>query len=1479
MRLAFASFAGLLSVALFAAPERPTRGLLGHWDFSEVMAGISPDVSSEARDAELHGPTPVAGPFGRALAFAGGGASVVLPEIPALDGSDELTVSCWVLWQDTGRYPNILTGGAWSPGGFMMFVGDDSCSFRMGRPGHRAGRPGDEWQETGAPLVNRIERGRWYHLAATFQRPRIVTYVDGEPVGGANWDYPVGHAGDIRIGAWTGRESHRGLIDELKIHRQALSAAEIRAEFEATSAGRNPGGFSPAWQPVEGDDAEVPVIAIYRSEASELAIDSLGRIASLRTLPDGRELVRSPLPLVVAQVEDRRLLGRQCRREGDELVIELRRQAGEVRLRVTPRRGYFRFEVVQVPELDSLVFCQLAPTSADERGAMLGMLSDDTHGVCLRALNLDTNVTMPSGGTVLAATTYAEYGIGRGDVALVAARREELRDILKQVVETEDIPKSELGGPWAMESEDNRGSYLFSEISEANADAWIDLARRGGFTHIHFHGWWASLGHYEPNRGRFPDGLASMKRVVDRIHAAGLKASMHTLTGCISTNDPWVTPVPDPRLAADASYTLARDLGPEDQEIFLAEPFGNHDVVWSYSGTGNVVRIGGELIHYGEISREEPYALRRCIRGAFGSRPAAHAAGAQVDHLLQRYLAFYPEQNSTLVDELADRVAHVFNTVGMDGIYFDGSEGMGNWRAIAVMRHAIFRRLERPALAEASCWGHHNWWFHSRLGAWDHPRWAPKPFTDRHIAHAETHRVEDLLEPQLGWWALLGPSPVSRGMYPDEVEYFIGKTMGMDAAMSIQGVNVGARPPNARQNDYFTVLGWYENLRLARYFTPETTAMLREPGREFRLRQESAGHWQFRPLLAAKQRIDDAPGEWTVDNPHAEQPLRLRIEALHAVEPYDSPQAALVSDFADLAEFRQRRRSAGVSLAASLDTERVQAGPHSLRLLAGNAGAEPRAAWAEFGTHFQLYRDIRPGEALGLWVHGDGKGAVLNVQLQTPREHSHCFAEHYIDLDFVGWKYVEIPFRERSSERYHEFAWPYYSQHGIFRNRLQTHVVSALTLYLGNLPEGGEVEVLVSPIHCLPIRSLPLAGMTLAVNGSVPLALPDVATSGGYLEVDEDGVGTVRDPRGEILETFALPDDLPRLRAGENSFALSAAPNEGYRTRAEVTVFSLGEPVGERNRAELVDWSRLGREYTQPRTLAGNEPHAWELPVRPEAVGAGLEVELELAGNFGIPEWHDRPENPVIEACDDPARFELSEHNQYSRYAYDASIRGAPANPGVSQDLLLEPAVSKTGQALRYTASSQRDDNGGWSAKGRRFDPPLDLSDARGLGFWLHGDGKGQIFKAQLRDVEGKWHDMNTRVDFTGWRYVAFGWENLQLDPRRIEYLIFYYNAIPGGTTVSCVVDDVRALHSAIRIDGPVLEVNGTRVVLPVELGSGDRLLVTPSACLLRRPGTELTIPLPTPLPGLRPGPNQVRLQLDLPGGGTARASLVKVYP
>ncbi len=62
--------------------------------------------------------------------------------------------------------------------------------------------------------------------------------------------------------------------------------------------------------------------------------------------------------------------------------------------------------------------------------------------------------------------------------------------------------------------------------------------------------------------------------------------------------------------------------------------------------------------------------------------------------------------------------------------------------------------------------------------------------------------------------------------------------------------------------------------------------------------------------------------------------------------------------------------------------------------------------------------------ALGLWVHGDDSGALLNLQVLSAR---HTAAggvgDHYITLDFSGWRYFTLV--EFESERVMDLGWPY----------------------------------------------------------------------------------------------------------------------------------------------------------------------------------------------------------------------------------------------------------------------------------------------------------------------------------------------------------------------------------------------------------------------------------------------------------------------
>ena len=178
-------------------------------------------------------------------------------------------------------------------------MADKTCSFRMGRPGPRSGEAAHPWQETSASFINGFQTGKWYHLAATFKRPTITTYVNGQKAGTAKWDYPVGYQGDLQIGQWNGGQScHKGLIDEVKVFNRALSAEEVQASYAAESP-RRTAPNSAAYKIVP---AVSQPIAMIENQLAKLGIDRQGRCISLIEKGTGRELLAKAAPLATIKV-------------------------------------------------------------------------------------------------------------------------------------------------------------------------------------------------------------------------------------------------------------------------------------------------------------------------------------------------------------------------------------------------------------------------------------------------------------------------------------------------------------------------------------------------------------------------------------------------------------------------------------------------------------------------------------------------------------------------------------------------------------------------------------------------------------------------------------------------------------------------------------------------------------------------------------------------------------------------------------------------------------------------------------------------------------------------------------------------------------------------------------------------------------------------------------------------------------------------
>jgi hypothetical protein len=838
-------------------------------------------------------------------------------------------------------------------------------------------------------------------------------------------------------------------------------------------------------------------------------------------------------------------------------------------LRVAVRAHYFVFEVLSVSGegVEELVFAQLPLTL---RGR-----PDEPFACCALALNLQTNVPqVPRASDHLWAACYPRFGLAGAKVALIACPQSELRAVMQEVVSAaDDLPHSPIGGPWALGQEINEGSYLFNfgNLTEKTADDWIKLAQTLGFNQIDFHGGQSfRFGDCRPNPEWYPRGFASLKAVVDRLHAAGIKAGLHTYAFFIARDCPWVTPAPDPRLAKDATFTLAAPLGAKDTSVRVAESTEGMSAITGFFVRNSVtLQVDDELITYTGVCNEPP-GFAGCQRGAWGTRPAAHAAGARAHHLKECFGLFVPDGDSTLLSEVAAKTAEAFNTCGFDMIYLDALDGediLGGaenaWHYGSKFVFEIWKRLDHPALMEMSTFHHHLWPVRSRMGAWDHPTRSHKRFIDIHCAANEENR-RMFLPGQLGWWAVkTWTGGQGEPTFSDDIEYLCCKALATDTGLSLMGVdpeNITQAPALGRLAEIFKQ---YEDLRHARVVPESVKAQLRAPGEEFTLTRDAHGKPQFRPAHYAKHKVEGLEGwsnAWRVTNRFGPQPAQLRIEALLAAGPYDNPGNVTVADFADPGEFSDRDAAPGVEADLRPSSVEVKAGGRSGCYTALSGRKERKSSWAKAAKAFAAPLDLSARQGLGVWIHGDGQGEVLNFQLRSPEHLVAGIGEHYVIVDFEGWRYFESI--EPEGERYEDYGWPYGGAYAIYRESVDYAQVASLGLWYNNLPPGKKVTCYLSPIKAVPLVPVRLVNPAVTI-GDDTIVFPTEIGTGCYLEFRPPSDCRLYGPDGKLLSVVRPEGEAPTLASGANQVTFRCDAPGGPNPRARVTVMSQGEPLRE----------------------------------------------------------------------------------------------------------------------------------------------------------------------------------------------------------------------------------------------------------------------------------------------------------------------------
>ena len=515
-----------------------------------------------------------------------------------------------------------------------------------------------------------------------------------------------------------------------------------------------------------------------------------------------------------------------------------------------------------LPPAATFRLAQLPVATRANFGEWMNALWDDRAAVAVLATSPKTLVAAEDScaGKTLTAEVRRNIGLkGPGAAIAVAAGGEALMDCV-------DALERDFGLPRGVENRrnplNNASAYWTPDLCPANVDAHITLAKRGGFRLIlcYFKCFFDRLGDYAI-KDDYPNGLADVKAVLDKIRAAGLVPGLHLLHTYVSTNSSYVAGgTADRRIGLARHFTLARPLEPEDKELFVDEnPVGSER-----HPDSRRLLFGGELMTYESFTTEPPYRFKGIGRGFAETRKIAHPAG-QIggQPCVSEYVGrdFYLSQDSDLQDIVADRIAAVWRQ-GMGFVYFDGSEGVQSPFEYHVpnAQYRVWKKLSpSPLLGEGAAKAHFSWHMLSGANAFD--TFPPESF--RHAIDTYPAREAPLMKRNFtrvnfGWWNIWLPGwdlpdgGKTKGSQADLWEYGTSHAAGWDAPVTVQ-MNLDLMAQHPRHDDLMEVMRRWEDVRAKKLLTTEQKAALRRPGAEHHLYLNEKGEYELvelKPLVA-----------------------------------------------------------------------------------------------------------------------------------------------------------------------------------------------------------------------------------------------------------------------------------------------------------------------------------------------------------------------------------------------------------------------------------------------------------------------------------------------------------------------------------------------------------------------------------------------------------------------------------------------------
>jgi uncharacterized repeat protein (TIGR01451 family) len=218
-------------IALLVPVQAQEDGLVSEWHFDEGAGNVLKDSSGNGNDGTIYGATWVDGKFGKALSFDGVDDFVRVADSESLK-PQQVTVEAWIYLK---YYPTV--DAFW----FVQKGNSNSLPWESYGIGARTQGYGQKFIAglgttdnlfTWIDSTSIYDLNNWYHLAMTYDGSILKIYVNGNNENSLAINKNIWYnTNPLDFGKYDSRYIN-GQIDEVKIYNRALSASEIKANYE-----------------------------------------------------------------------------------------------------------------------------------------------------------------------------------------------------------------------------------------------------------------------------------------------------------------------------------------------------------------------------------------------------------------------------------------------------------------------------------------------------------------------------------------------------------------------------------------------------------------------------------------------------------------------------------------------------------------------------------------------------------------------------------------------------------------------------------------------------------------------------------------------------------------------------------------------------------------------------------------------------------------------------------------------------------------------------------------------------------------------------------------------------------------------------------------------------------------------------------------------------------------------------------------------